>query len=434
VNGFSDLIPTLTSNGGHAREVINETGHTVLYIAAERNSAPVTAALMEAGCDPWWAESTRGFMPLHIAAWKGSALAAQELLGNLPPVGVAGVSLIQATDSANNATALHWAVVAGELETATLLIEWGAQPNVRDAQGNMPLHLIRPALPKTWDRKDEFVRLLALHGARCGRGEGELFKNSKGELPLQGLPQDTLKIYEISRGDFKGKKEKLHVELPPLDDSRLKDSPSCLVCTQPFGVMHHKHHCRSCGVRVCNSCSGMSVMSGVKSSRVCDGCFNGLGALLGAHLNRNPRFNAQVARPRAQTQTPEPVSKQAEERNTTPPAPAVEQANRNADLEAMRAELSDIKAMREDLEDPSKAHAVRQTDRQRSASTKEKTAGIGNLMAETMEMSEKRREVGKQVEERTSQMAEDAKNFAAAARRARQEQDNQKINVFGFKF
>jgi hypothetical protein len=88
-----------------------------------------------------------------------------------------------------------------------------------------------------------------------------------------------------------------------------KESPTCQLCTAPFGLKTRKHHCRSCGALVCDAyvtlhwqkyapltyacrCStkrlqlSMSSASSVTSAstsgksseleRVCDGCFNRL--------------------------------------------------------------------------------------------------------------------------------------------------------------
>jgi hypothetical protein len=49
----------------------------------------------------------------------------------------------------------------------------------------------------------------------------------------------------------------------------------CLICSKKFGVFRRKHHCRSCGMLVCNSCSpDVDYVQGYKDRkvRVCKFC------------------------------------------------------------------------------------------------------------------------------------------------------------------
>ena len=41
----------------------------------------------------------------------------------------------------NKATPLHFAIHAGNYYNAKVLLNWSASPNVKDAEGNTPLHL-----------------------------------------------------------------------------------------------------------------------------------------------------------------------------------------------------------------------------------------------------------------------------------------------------
>ena len=52
---------------------------------------------------------------------------------------------------------------------------------------------------------------------------------------------------------------------------------NCLICEDPFSALNRRHHCRLCGLLVCQKCSGskgdLSGALGLGSSeRVCDSC------------------------------------------------------------------------------------------------------------------------------------------------------------------
>lgn len=54
----------------------------------------------------------------------------------------------------------------------------------------------------------------------------------------------------------------------------------CMCCqTSHFSVVNRRHHCRACGIVVCNACSSKSfILEGIskKAVRVCDTCYNKL--------------------------------------------------------------------------------------------------------------------------------------------------------------
>lgn len=63
------------------------------------------------------------------------------------------------------------------------------------------------------------------------------------------------------------------------------DPPNCLYCGLKFGLLKHRHHCRSCHTAVCGDCGsknfpmrpqGSGRSSATSASRVCDGCFTRL--------------------------------------------------------------------------------------------------------------------------------------------------------------
>ena len=115
------------------------------------NAAEVARHLKE---DPKLATSWNefGWTPLHLAAFSGSAETARLLLDN-----GADVNLRAKTKFRN--TPLQAALLTGQYETAKLLLEHGADPNVRQTKGFTPLQ------EAAFLGRRDLVDLLLAHGA-----------------------------------------------------------------------------------------------------------------------------------------------------------------------------------------------------------------------------------------------------------------------------
>ena len=54
-------------------------------------------------------------------------------------------------------------------------------------------------------------------------------------------------------------------------------SSQCTLCRESFSLIHRRHHCRSCGKIVCNSCSGFQIklerLGYDNEVRVCNHCW-----------------------------------------------------------------------------------------------------------------------------------------------------------------
>ncbi len=102
-------------------------GQTALFIACNvaRSDTPVIGALLDAGADPNAADNT-GIMPLMLAAARGGDANIDAL--------VAKKALLDAQD-ADGRTALIWAARLGTVAVARKLLDFGADPTLRDEEG-----------------------------------------------------------------------------------------------------------------------------------------------------------------------------------------------------------------------------------------------------------------------------------------------------------
>jgi len=139
----TELIKDLKSylaNGGDPNAK-DRRGRTPLHYAAREGNLEAVRLLLEHKADPN-AKDRRGRTPLHYAV-----KASDEVVAELVKAGAD----VNARDDRGR-TPLHWAVAVGKNETA--LLYHGADPNVQDVYGNTPLHYA------VMRRDDYSVRLL----------------------------------------------------------------------------------------------------------------------------------------------------------------------------------------------------------------------------------------------------------------------------------
>jgi ankyrin repeat protein len=113
---------------------VNGTGPgdaTALHWAAYVGREETATFLLSKGADAH-RRDTNGRVPLIVACWKGHLGVVRVLLQHM------GELVLQATDDEGR-TALHWAAIGGWEEMATLLLSNGAQADIRDDRGRIPL-------------------------------------------------------------------------------------------------------------------------------------------------------------------------------------------------------------------------------------------------------------------------------------------------------
>ena len=94
----------------------------------------------------------------------------------------------------DKSTPLHFAIIQNKLDSAKLLLKFGANPNAKDAFGNSPLHLA------VFKKMPRAVRLLEEFGA-----DGTL-QNEDGMCPIESaIVEDVkdIKMYFMSLGKYK---------------------------------------------------------------------------------------------------------------------------------------------------------------------------------------------------------------------------------------
>src|SRR5262245_45560623 len=126
-------------------------GMTPLHQAAERGDAQATASLLASGASPAAVTRIGAYTPLHIAAKGGHAEVVRQLVA-----AKADVKAVTTT----GATALHFAAASGSAETATILLDNGADVNAREPQWEQTPLMFAAAAGRT-----AVVKVLLARGA-----------------------------------------------------------------------------------------------------------------------------------------------------------------------------------------------------------------------------------------------------------------------------
>ncbi|MCY4523030.1 MAG: ankyrin repeat domain-containing protein [Caldilineaceae bacterium] len=113
----------------------NVRGATSLHLAVAKGHLDSVSVLLESGADPN-VQDGQGQMPLHMAGL-GSPIFNALLAAGADP------DIVYASGDAP----LHVAVSEGLVDTVRVLLEAGADPNVQDGEGQTPLHLAELGFP-----------------------------------------------------------------------------------------------------------------------------------------------------------------------------------------------------------------------------------------------------------------------------------------------
>ena len=193
-NGNAAAVKTLVAHGARVNGQENVLGESALAWAAAENHGDAVAALVQAGADvnlrshvTKFAQRDYGdgksgrFTVLPRGGWTPLMYAARQDARDAIRALVAAHADIDAKDP-DGTTALTFAIVNAHYDTASMLLDLGADPNVGDARGMTPLYAAvdmhtldetpgRPA-PKQTDALDSLAtveRLLAKGADPNGR-------------------------------------------------------------------------------------------------------------------------------------------------------------------------------------------------------------------------------------------------------------------------
>ncbi len=127
MRGDASAVRALLQRGADVNAAQGD-GMTALHWAAEHGDHDLAAVLLESGANPGAETRIGRHTPLHVAAQGGHHLVVRTLLQN--KAGKAGVN----TTTTTGAAPLHFAAASGSSETVTILLDSGADVNVREPQ------------------------------------------------------------------------------------------------------------------------------------------------------------------------------------------------------------------------------------------------------------------------------------------------------------
>eukprot|EP01084_Bolivina_argentea_P152088 265353_1 len=163
----------------------------------------------------------------------------------------------------NGNTPLHIACKKNVEQCVILLLQNGAPPNLADFKGNRPLHHCT---------KEMVARWLIAYGARLDLINQ--FKKSCGDAWSNKL--DKYIAYKDLLQATDCRIQNTIAENNSWFDDKL--SNACLLCGNNFTVWNRRHHCRACGLLVCQPCSLRKLQFNKDGKptleRACDKCFN----------------------------------------------------------------------------------------------------------------------------------------------------------------
>jgi ankyrin repeat protein len=130
LNGRLEIVSFLIQNGSDKK--LGVANKSALLAAIEGGHLDVICFLLENGADINTGNTPRGLTPLQLATWKQNLPVVKCLLER-------GADVNLCSRDEKRLSALHVAVLAGNLEILDYLILAGADLNIRDSKGRSPL-------------------------------------------------------------------------------------------------------------------------------------------------------------------------------------------------------------------------------------------------------------------------------------------------------
>ncbi len=140
-NGHAETTAVLLESGADP-DVQDEEGRTALFWAASQGFAATVNVLLEHGASPD-IKNDQGMTPLMTAAKSGLQRVVSALLAHQAAVNIREDSEQSHENEGSGMTALAYAVRGGHTDIVGLLLEQGADPMVRNADGRTALDIAR---------------------------------------------------------------------------------------------------------------------------------------------------------------------------------------------------------------------------------------------------------------------------------------------------
>jgi ankyrin repeat protein len=152
LRGHTAIAALLLDRGANF-SVRNNDGETPMIVAERSKRADIVRLLRDAG-----ATASGGPLTIFEAAKLGDATAVRKLLDE-------HAGLLNLADTGFGATALHWAALRGHVDVVRVLLEKGADTNIRNSDGETALQVAERA------KRNDIVQLLR---GRAAPGGGSL--------------------------------------------------------------------------------------------------------------------------------------------------------------------------------------------------------------------------------------------------------------------
>ncbi|XP_044293136.1 palmitoyltransferase ZDHHC13 isoform X3 [Varanus komodoensis] len=166
INNRLDLVKYFISKGAVVDQLGGDLNSTPLHWAVRQGHLPMVLLLLKCGADPTLIDG-EGYSSLHLAVLfqhmpiiaylisRGQSIDTTDHNGQTPlmlsahkVIGVEPTRFllkfnpsIKAVDNIEKNTALHWAIVAGNVSAVDVLLEAGASLDIKNAKGDTPLDL-----------------------------------------------------------------------------------------------------------------------------------------------------------------------------------------------------------------------------------------------------------------------------------------------------